>query len=373
VPNLANIKRVWLKTEREKYRKMKAHWSAVFCALFIFVCLGMSDLQAQESAAQPSVLHIVQTKTTSPSTKGVPTFLATYHVLDGAKSPANLLALKGTLSLKNHSANFSQVLWVLVYWQGECPAHDIGLKKIAGYLWLDITKNPSQSDSKFPVDLRFPKPIAATGCIGFYYGGGPVFEGKTTMTADLELTYQPATSNPNTVVSAGGGEYCFGQNWGCQNATTEDEFGFAVPTMMQTSGHLLELYGNISDSTFDGTNNFGPLPTGKKWGAVNDWYLLRGSCGEFGENINFQGFPNPLPLSLLYSWLPPDALHLESVSPEYKIPEGGTGEAALQKRVQRIFSDPVQVNAGDCLVTFYGRRGNGATDNETQVNALMGP
>jgi hypothetical protein len=118
---------------------MKAHWSAVSCALFIFVCLGMSDLQAQESAAKPSVLHIVQSQTTSPPTNGrVPTFLATYRVLDGAKSPANLLALKGTLSLKNDSPNFSQVLWVLVYWQGECPAHDIGLNKIAGYLWFDI-------------------------------------------------------------------------------------------------------------------------------------------------------------------------------------------------------------------------------------------
>ena len=353
--------------------KMKAHWSAFVCAFVIFTGLGMPTVQAQQDASQPSVLHIVQTKTTSTK-RYVPTFLTTYHVLDGAKSPTNLLALKGTLSLKNDSANFSQVLWVMVYWQGECPKHDIGLKQIAGYLWIDITKNPSQSKNTFPVDLRFPNPIPATGCIGFYYGGGPVFAGKTTMSADLDLTYERAQSvNPNTVVSAGAGEYVFGQNWGGQNFTTEDEFGFAVPTPMNTSGHLLELYGNLSDSTFDGTNNFGPLPTGKKWGAINDWYLLRGGCGEFGENLNFQGFPNPLPLPLLYSWLPSDAQHLVSVSPEYKIPEGGTGEAALQRRVERIFSPPVQVNAGDCLVTIYGRRGNGATDDETQVNALMAP
>lgn len=345
----------------------------VLCTVFIFAGTGLSNLQAQESNSRPSVLHIQQTQTALPPNGSVPTFLATYHVLDGAKSPANLLALKGTLSMKNDTADFSQVLWVLVYWQGECPAHDIGLKKIAGYLWLDITKNPSRTDSKFPVDLQFRSPIAATGCIGFYYGGGPVFAGKTTMRADLDLTYEPATSaNPNTVVDAGGGEYCFGQNWGCQNFTTEDEFGFAVPTPM-SSGHLLELYGNISHSTFDGTQNFGPLPTGKGWGTINHWYLLRGGCGEFGENLNSQGFPNPLPLPTLYSWLPPDALHLESVSPEYKIPEGGTGEAALQERVQKIFSPPVEVNAGDCMVTIYGRRGNGATDNETQVKALMAP
>jgi hypothetical protein len=349
---------------------MRSRWSLLVLVATLVPLMAWG----QDSAGKPSVLHIVQTQTTGVPRKNVPTFLATYRVLDGAKSPMNLLALKGTLSMKNDSQNFSQVLWVLVYWQGECPAHDIGLKKIAGYLWLDITKNVSQTDSKFPVDLRFPSPIAATGCIGFYYGGGPEFAGKTTMRADLDLTYEPMSApNPNTVINGGGGEYCFGQNWGCQNFTTEDEFGFAVPNPMLQAGHLLELYGNISHTTFDGTQNFGPLPTSKSWGTVNDWYLLRGGCGEFGENLNSQGVPNPLPLSLLYSWLPENALHLMSVPAEYKIPEGGTGRATLQKRVEKIFPEPVQVNAGDCMVTIFGRRGNGATDNETQVNALMAP
>lgn len=80
-----------------------------------------------------------------------------------------------------------------------------------------------------------------------------------------------------------------------------------------------------------------------------------------------------VPLPILYSWLPPDAVHLESVPLEYKIPKGETGKATLQGRVERIFSDPVKVNSGDCMVVIFGRRGNGATDNETQVNALMGP
>ena len=51
------------------------------------------------------------------------------------------------------------------------------------------------------------------------------------------------------------------------------------------AGHLLELFGNISDSTFDGTQNFGPLPTGASWGAGNDFYLLPGGCGRFEENL----------------------------------------------------------------------------------------
>jgi hypothetical protein len=150
----------------------------------------------------------------------------------------------------------------------------------------------------------------------------------------------------------------------------EDEFGFAVPSVMQQSGHLLELFGNISDSTFDGSLNNGAIPTGKSWGTINDWYPLRRGCGEFGENLNL-GFRNPLRLPLLYRLLPDNVLHRESAPLEYKIPEGGTGKAALQARVERIFSDPVQVNSGG-MVVIFGRRGHGATDNETQVNALMG-
>jgi hypothetical protein len=45
----------------------------------------------------------------------------------------------------------------------------------------------------------------------------------------------------------------------------------------------------------------------------------------------------------------------------------------LQSTVQTFFSVPVKVNVGDCMLTIYGRRGNGATDNETQVLGLMAP
>jgi hypothetical protein len=336
--------------------------------------LGLSHLWAQDGASQPSVLHIQQSQTTSQgSQKGFPTFLAMYSVLDGAKSQAEALSLNGTISLKNYDPTFSEVLWLLVYWQGECPAHDINLTKAAGTFWIDIIKNPSQSDSTFPVNLDFPHPLPMSGCVGLYYGGGPLIQGKATMSADLRLRYRPTTSNPNTLVNVGGGEYCFGQTGGCQNATAIDGEAFAVPTTMQTSGHLLEIYGNISDSTFDGTNNNGPIPTGESWGTVNDFYLLPGGCGIFEENLNSQGFPNPVPLSTLRSWLPKDALHLVSVPQVDRISSGETGKAALQNKVESILSVPVKVNYGDCMLTIFGRTGNGATDNETQVIGLMGP
>lgn len=354
---------------------MSPHWKlAVFAAILLTTGWGKCELWGQESLSTPAVLHIQQSTTTSQSSQnGWPTFLAMYHVLGGAKSAADVLALKGTLSLKNYDPTFSEVLWLLVYWQGECPAHDINLSQAAGILWSDILKNPSQSDSSFPVDLVFPHPLPATGCIGLYYGGAALLKGKVTMSADLELTYHSTASNPNMLVNVGGGEYCFGQDWGCQNATIVDGNAFAVPTTLQTSGHLLEIYGNISDSTFDGTDNFGPLPTGASWGSINDFYLLPGGCGIFAQNLNSQGFPNPMPLSTLHSWLPKDALHLVSVPQVDRISSGETGKAALQNQVETIFSVPVEVNAGDCMVTIFGRTGNGATDNETQVNALMAP
>jgi hypothetical protein len=338
----------------------------ILAAILFLVGLGNRDLWGQENAEMPSVLHIQQSVTTSKP--GFPQFLYMYRVLDGAKSAASAQALSGNISLENSSANFSEVLWLLAYWEGKCPKNDQSLKG-ANFIWSDILKNPSQSVAQLRVDLHFPHPLPMTGCVGLVFGGGPLVKGEVTMSADLNLTYEPSSSN-NTVIDLSG-EYCFGQDWGCQNATTDDEMGFGVPIVMP-AGNLVELFGDISDSTFDGTPNFGPLPTGKAWGAINDFYLLPGGCGEFEENLNGQGFPNPVLLSTLYSWLPENAVHLESVPLEYKIPDGETGRATLQKRVEKIPA-PVAVNAGDCVVAIYGRTGNGATDDETQVKAVLTP
>ena len=344
---------------------MRTYWFVILLAV-TFVPAG---LWGQASAGAPAVLHILQSQTTSQP--GFPTFLGMYHVLDGGNSPAGAIALSGTLSLTNSTPRFSEVLWDLVYWSGECPEHDLTLTG-ATIIWSDIAKNPAQSDSTFPVNLVFPNPLPMTGCVGLYYGGGPLDGGKVTMTADLNLTYVPMSSNQNQVIDVAG-EYCFGMPGGCENFTPNTDEGFAMPIQMLTGGHLVEVMGNISDSTFDGTNNFGPLPTGEAWGSTNDFYLLPGGCGNFGQNLNSSGFPNPQPASTLRSWLPEDAIHLASVSMNYEIPAGQTGKATLQKKVQQIFFQPISVNVGDCVVVMYGRTGNGATDNETQVHLVMTP
>jgi hypothetical protein len=347
---------------------MNTSWKMLLRAT-ILILVSQGICNAQEKALVPSVLHIQHSVSTSQA--GFPQFAYIHHVLDGAKSTAEARALTGTITLENHSPNFSEVLWLLVYWEGSCPAKVDANITGGNFLWSDILKNPAQSTSKFPVDLRFPHPLPMTGCVALVFGGGPLVEGEVTMSADLNLTYEPSSSDANTVVDLSG-EYCFGQNWGCQNATTNDEEGFGVPIALP-AGHLVELFGNLSDSTFDGTTNFGPLPRGTAWGAVNDFYLIPGGCGKFGENLNNQGFPNPVRLTTLYNWLPYNALLLGREPVEYYIPEGETGAATLQTRVERFFPVPVPVNSADCLVVIYGRKGNGATDNETQVKAVLAP
>lgn len=355
---------------RGESARLKALYRMFALAVITFAMgVPRSQVWAQVASASTSVLHIQHSVTTGQT--GFPQFIYTYHLANGAASTLGAQALTGTISLANNSANFSEVLWLLVYWPGACPVADQGLAG-ANFIWSDILKNPTQSNSVFPVNLKFPNPLPMTGCIALVLGGGPLVAGEVTMSADLNLTYEASSAASNSVIDLAG-EYCFGQIWGCQNATTDDGMGFGVPITMQTSGHLVELFGNISDSTFDGTANFGPPPTGNAWGAINDFYLLPRGCGEFAQNINSQGFPNPQPLQTLYSWLPPTATHLESVPMHYEIPEGETGIATLQKPVERMFPVPIAVNSGDCIVVIYGRTGNGATDNETQVKALLTP
>ena len=46
---------------------------------------------------------------------------------------------------------------------------------------------------------------------------------------------------------------------------------------------------------------------------------------------------------------------------------------ALTRQIETFLPYPVEVNAGDCVVVIYGRKGDGATDNETQINAVLAP
>jgi hypothetical protein len=114
----------------------------------------------------------------------------------------------------------------------------------------------------------------------------------------------------------------------------------------------------------------GPIPL---WGAPNNFYLLPGGCDKFLSNLNSQGFPNPQPLATLNSLLPGNTIHLESVPMDYQIPPRGTAKASLTRQVETLLPYPVKVNAGDCVLVFYDRKGDGATDNETQIHGVLAP
>ena len=128
------------------------------CALFVvaaifLLAIGKRDLLAQETAATPSVLHIQHSVTTSQT--GFPQFIYMYHPVVGADSGVEALAISGTISLANQSRELQRVLWLIAYWAGPCPANDQSLDG-ASFIWSVILKNPTQSDSKFPVNVRFP-------------------------------------------------------------------------------------------------------------------------------------------------------------------------------------------------------------------------
>ena len=352
---------------------MKLCWKLALAAIMTaLICRGTCNAWAQDDDANKDREHALRIhRTVTTSQVGFPQYMYTYHVLDGDNSNGQVNSLSGTITLSNHGSEFSEVLWLLAYWKGECPENDPSLAG-ANFIWSEIQKNPTKSDVTLPINLQFPNPLPITGCVALVFAGGPLVEGAgaVTMSADLDLEYKRGAT-ANQVVNLAG-EYCFGQNWGCQNATTDDNDAFAVPIPVP-AGHLVELYGSISDSTFDGSQNFGPLPTGQVWGATNNLYLLPGGCGKFGDNLNSQQAPNPTPIATLNSWLPTNAIHLDSAPMDFQISRQGTARAPLTRQIETMLPYPVKVDAGDCIVVFYGRKGNGATDNESQINAVFTP
>ena len=180
-----------------------------------------------------------------------------------------------------------------------------------------------------------------------------------TSAASLTLTYASPQSPAQSVIGMGG-EFCFGQSWGCQGATTDDSLSFALVTPVTQTTQLVALYGDISDSTFDGTSSFGAPPAGA-WTAANDFYVYHGSdCSTFGVTSGIAGPAD------YYASIPGDATALLSV------PLSGNGIGVSTVPVFQSFSN-VTLNAGDCLVTLWGLQGGGGFDNETQVTALVAP
>ncbi len=275
-------------------------------------------------------------------------------------------SLTGTVTVDNSANLYAEVLFILQYlpsgtcqqglWPSSTPEYGppgaIGIGQF-------IVKAPTQGVFTQAINLTLPGGLPVSNCVLVGLNGGAVSTAHAvTSSVDLSLSF---TSQPSTQSLLGtGGEFCFGQNWGCQLATTNDSQSFANVTPIGQTTQLIALYGNISDSTFDGTSSFGAPPAGA-WTATNDFYVYHGAeCGSFGVTAGVAGPGN------YYASIPADANHLLSV------PLSGNGIGVQTVQVFQPFTG-LTLNARDCLVTLWGLQGGGGFDNETQVVALVAP
>jgi hypothetical protein len=311
----------------------------------------------------PSPIEMVGSTLTTVT--GFPTAWYGFPIPAGPQSAATL---SGSISVTNAQNLYSEVLFILDYYPasagtcvaGRWPASTpefgpAGAGGIANF----IVKAPTQGTFSLPIDLTLPGGLPVSSCVLVGLNGGPVAATQDVVSAvNLALSYS-AAQPPTQGALGAGGEFCFGQNWGCQAATTDDTQSFAAITPIAQPTQLIALYGDISDSTFDGTSTFGPLPAGA-WTATNDFYVYHGAeCSSFGVASGVAG-----PGSY-YAAIPADATPLLSV------PLSGNGIGVVTHPVFQSLNVPLA--AGDCLVTLWGLQGGGAFDNETQVSALVQP
>jgi hypothetical protein len=299
---------------------------------------------------------------TTTAATGFPTVWYGFPI-DGAQS---FSSLSGTVSVTNSADLYSEVLFILLYlasgdcisghWPSSTPEYGPpGAASLAQF----IVKAPTTGTFSVPIDFSLPGGLPISGCVLMGLNGGTVATSHdVTAAATLSLAFTPPEA-PAQSLALTGGEFCFGMNGGCQGSTTDDSQSFATVTPITSAMNVVALYGDISDSTFDGTSSFGPLPTGA-WTATNDFYVYHGAdCSSLGVASGIAG-PGDF-----YGSIPADATHLLSV------PLSGNGIGVSETQVFQALSTPVA--AGDCFVTLWGLQGNGAFDNETQVFTLLAP
>jgi hypothetical protein len=314
------------------------------------------------SCTWPSPIDMVGSTTTAAT--GFPTVWYGFPIEPGTQSMATL---SGSVSVTNSANLYSEVLFILQYlptgactagrWPSTTPEYGPPGAQPLGQF---IVKSPTQGTVSVPIDYTLPGGLPMSSCVLLGLNGGTVTTAHdVTAAASLSLTYSGPQTPTQSILGAGG-EFCFGQSWGCQAATTNDALSFANVTPVTQATNLIALYGDISDSTFDGTSTFGAPPAGA-WTATNDFYVYHGAeCSMFGVASGTAG-PGGY-----YASVPADAVHLLSV------PHSGTGIGVSEGPVFQPFSNQ-PLAAGDCLVTLWGLQGGGGFDDETQIFALVAP
>jgi len=334
----------------------------------------------QQSPAVPGATALPTHLALATSAEGFPTKWLGYTL---PKGQLQLVGLSGTVTLGNTADIFSEILFIVTYLpSGACPTQgnntSNGPPGLGPTVWSDIIKAPTTGNFTAPVNFTLPVGIPISNCLVVGLGGGTVAgEHRVTGAIDLVATYMagPASSQSSSAQILGlDSEFCFGQDWGCQGATTNDTQSFAAVTQITQRSSLDVIWGNISDSTFDGSSSFGPLPTGP-WTASNDVYLYPAAdCTQFPADRSYNG-PGDY-----YARVPTGARHLLSA------PLSGAGGAGAGATINSLlpgltngiaiyqtYSD-IALEPGECLVSLYGvQHTTGAFDNEDQLHAIVTP
>jgi hypothetical protein len=329
-----------------------------------------------QSPAVPGSDTLVSQFAFTTSATGFPTHWVGYKLAEG---PVDFVGLSGTVSLENTADIFSEFLFYVTFMpSGTCPAEGTvasnGPPGLEPNLWSDIVKAPTAGSFTIPVNFTLPAGIPISNCLVVAINGGTVAGPHVVSgVANLVMTYI-RRANASTEMLGLDNEFCFGQNFGCEQATTDDRLSFAAVTQVTQRSKLNTIWGNINDSSFDGSTNFGPLPTGP-WTASNDVYLYHGAeCRQFAAGRSLNGPAD------YYGQIPEDATHLLSapLSGNGGAGEGETINSLLPGRTSGIavYQDfkAVTLNAGDCLVELFGMQNTaGAFDNEDQLRAFVTP
>jgi hypothetical protein len=337
---------------------------------------GKIDAPLERSPAVPGGIELATHVALATSAEGFPTEWRGYPLPEGQ---LNFVGLSGTLTLHNTADIFSEILFIVAYLpSGSCPTEGTndpsGPPGLGPTLWSGIIKAPSTGDFTTPVNFTLPVGIPISNCLVVGLGGGTVIGvHRVTSAINLVATY---TKYPeaSTQILGLDSEFCFGQNWGCQGATTDDTQSFAAVTQITQRSNLDVILGTISDSTFDGSTSFGPPPIGP-WTANNDVSIYPESeCSQFPAGRSYNG-PGDY-----YGRIPRDAKHLLS-APLSGSGGTGTGETINYLlrgptngvSIYKTFSD-ITLNSGECLVALYGvQHTAGAFDNEDQLRAIVTP
>jgi hypothetical protein len=324
---------------------------------------GLVVAAALASGCHPLHSPIAMNASTSTSALGFPTQWFEFPI-DGVQI---WTTLTGTVSVTNSTNLYAEELFILEFLPADAciegkQAPWAPNPQLATGIANFIVKTPTAGTFTLPINLTLEGGVPIDNCIALGINGGPV-EAKHEISATANLSFSfvsPKNEGPSQTALWVGGEMCFGQSFGCQLATSDDSRSFAAVTPIDHTQKLVALYGDISDSTFDGGKPYGPLPAGA-WTAFNEFFVYHGKeCSTGGLH------PGPVGPGSFASEIPSDATRLLSM------PLSGNGIGVVTTQVFQAFDDTT-IHGGDCIVTLWSLTGGGAFDNETQVYALLAP